>query len=297
MVRPLRLPGDRAARHRRRRLPPHVLALPRGGGPRPRRRSRPRPRRAGPTSPPPSTPPASATTPTRPSGATIDAAARRGRRGREAPLDRPRLSRGRGRHDPARGEADRGGARRRAGRGQRAEPARTREPGCSGSTAGRSSKSTARGKHLLLDFGDLALHSHLGMSGSWHVYGRGAAWRKPAGAAWAVLRGRERRSGPVRRPDPEGAQQPMPCAATRPSPASAPTSSPPDFDPARVARSLRSRPAPRPRRRPARPDPGRRHRQHLQERGLLRRPPRPLAADRRPRPTSSSSASAKPPTT
>ena len=32
VVRPLRLPGDRAARHRRRRLPPHVLALPRGGG-------------------------------------------------------------------------------------------------------------------------------------------------------------------------------------------------------------------------------------------------------------------------
>ena len=32
VVRPLRLPGDRAPRHRRRRLPPHVLALPRGGG-------------------------------------------------------------------------------------------------------------------------------------------------------------------------------------------------------------------------------------------------------------------------
>jgi endonuclease-8 len=47
----------------------------------------------------------------------------------------------------------------------------------------------AHGKHLLLDFGDLTLHSHLGMSGSWHVYRRGATWRKPAGAAWAVLRG------------------------------------------------------------------------------------------------------------
>jgi endonuclease-8 len=47
----------------------------------------------------------------------------------------------------------------------------------------------ARGKHLLLRFGDLTLHSHLGMSGSWHVYPRGASWRKPAGAAWAVLRG------------------------------------------------------------------------------------------------------------
>ena len=47
----------------------------------------------------------------------------------------------------------------------------------------------ARGKHLLLGFGDLTLHSHLGMSGSWHVYPQGGAWRKPSGAAWAVLRG------------------------------------------------------------------------------------------------------------
>jgi endonuclease VIII len=50
-------------------------------------------------------------------------------------------------------------------------------------------KVDSRGKHLLLDFGDVSLHSHLGMSGSWHVYRRGGAWRKPAGAAWAVLRG------------------------------------------------------------------------------------------------------------
>jgi len=47
----------------------------------------------------------------------------------------------------------------------------------------------ARGKHLLLRFGELVLHSHLGMSGAWHVYGRGASWRKPPGAAWAVIRG------------------------------------------------------------------------------------------------------------
>jgi endonuclease VIII len=49
----------------------------------------------------------------------------------------------------------------------------------------------ARGKNLLLRFDDLVLHSHLGMSGSWHVYRRGARWRKPAGAAWAVLRSEE----------------------------------------------------------------------------------------------------------
>jgi endonuclease-8 len=47
----------------------------------------------------------------------------------------------------------------------------------------------ARGKNLLLDFGELVLHSHLGMNGAWHVYSRGARWSKPGGAAWAVLRG------------------------------------------------------------------------------------------------------------
>lgn len=46
------------------------------------------------------------------------------------------------------------------------------------------------GKHLLLRFGgDLVLHSHLGMTGSWRVGGRGEPWRKPASAAWAVLSG------------------------------------------------------------------------------------------------------------
>jgi endonuclease VIII len=47
----------------------------------------------------------------------------------------------------------------------------------------------ARGKHLLLHFTELVLHSHLGMSGAWHVYGRDASWRKAPGAAWVVLRG------------------------------------------------------------------------------------------------------------
>lgn len=49
----------------------------------------------------------------------------------------------------------------------------------------------ARGKHLLLHFGELVLHSHLGMSGGWHVYRRGAPWRRPRAAAWAVLSGEE----------------------------------------------------------------------------------------------------------
>ncbi|MFL5898558.1 MAG: Fpg/Nei family DNA glycosylase [Solirubrobacterales bacterium] len=47
----------------------------------------------------------------------------------------------------------------------------------------------ARGKHLLLDFGELSLHSHLGMSGGWHVYRPGARWRRPRTSAWAVLSG------------------------------------------------------------------------------------------------------------
>jgi endonuclease-8 len=47
----------------------------------------------------------------------------------------------------------------------------------------------AHGKHLLFDFGDLVLHSHLGMSGGWHVYERGARWRRPRSSAWAVLGG------------------------------------------------------------------------------------------------------------
>lgn len=47
----------------------------------------------------------------------------------------------------------------------------------------------SRGKNLVLDFGDLSLHSHLGMNGSWHVYPPGERWRKPRYAAWAVLRG------------------------------------------------------------------------------------------------------------
>jgi len=35
----------------------------------------------------------------------------------------------------------------------------------------------SHGKHLLLHFDELVLHSHLGMSGSWHLYRRGTRWR------------------------------------------------------------------------------------------------------------------------
>jgi endonuclease-8 len=40
---------------------------------------------------------------------------------------------------------------------------------------------TARGKHLLMTFsGDLTLHTHMRMNGSWHVYRPGERWHRPA---------------------------------------------------------------------------------------------------------------------
>jgi endonuclease VIII len=53
----------------------------------------------------------------------------------------------------------------------------------------RLERSEARGKHLLLEFGELSLHSHLGMSGGWHVYRQGERWNRPRTSAWAVLCG------------------------------------------------------------------------------------------------------------
>ena len=47
----------------------------------------------------------------------------------------------------------------------------------------------AHGKHLMLGFGDVSLHSHLGMSGGWHFYKPGSRWRRPRSSAWAVLAG------------------------------------------------------------------------------------------------------------
>lgn len=99
----------------------------------------------------------------------------------------------------------------------------------------------ARGKHLLLDFGDLALHSHLGMSGSWHVYPRAAAWRKPAGAAWAVLRGESSEAvqfgGPTLRLLRTDALQRDPTLSRL-----GPDILAADFDPAAIAHSLQADP-------------------------------------------------------
>jgi len=39
---------------------------------------------------------------------------------------------------------------------------------------------TSRGKHLLINFsGGLALHTHMRMNGSWHLYPDGARWQRP----------------------------------------------------------------------------------------------------------------------
>lgn len=49
----------------------------------------------------------------------------------------------------------------------------------------------SRGKHLLFHFeGGLALHSHLGMRGSWHIYTEGERWRRPVRDAWVALAGK-----------------------------------------------------------------------------------------------------------
>jgi endonuclease-8 len=45
----------------------------------------------------------------------------------------------------------------------------------------------SRGKHLLMRVGDVSIHSHLKMEGSWHLYSDGTPWRRPAWQARAVL--------------------------------------------------------------------------------------------------------------
>src|SRR5438046_8553560 len=46
----------------------------------------------------------------------------------------------------------------------------------------------ARGKHLLIRFsGGDVLHTHMRMTGSWHVYPAGERWRRPAWQARLVL--------------------------------------------------------------------------------------------------------------
>lgn len=53
---------------------------------------------------------------------------------------------------------------------------------------------TARGKHLIMRLEDgRVLHSHMGMTGSWHVYALGDAWRKSPHRAALVLTVQQRK--------------------------------------------------------------------------------------------------------
>jgi endonuclease VIII len=99
----------------------------------------------------------------------------------------------------------------------------------------------AHGKHLLLHFGELTLHSHLGMSGSWHVYRHGTSWRKSPGGAWVVLRGDNFEAvqfgGPTLRTlNPSALRRDPVLTRLGPDVLAA------DFDPAPVANSLRTAP-------------------------------------------------------
>jgi endonuclease VIII len=118
-----------------------------------------------------------------------------------------------------------------------ARDGRARTAGVARLDGKRLERVEARGKHLLLRFGDAILHSHLGMSGFWQVARRGEPWRKPAGAAWVVLRGDAWEAvqfgGPTLRVLAERELRRDPVLARL-----GPDVLSPDFDPAVAARSL-----------------------------------------------------------
>lgn len=68
-------------------------------------------------------------------------------------------------------------------------PGRRSPHGLAAALDGRVLESVeARGKHLLLAFDNgRILHSHLRMTGAWHVYAEGAAWRRSRASAWLAL--------------------------------------------------------------------------------------------------------------
>src|SRR5450432_3569372 len=48
---------------------------------------------------------------------------------------------------------------------------------------------TAQGKHLFVRFDDCqVLHTHMQMTGAWHVYRPGERWRRPGHTARVILR-------------------------------------------------------------------------------------------------------------
>lgn len=52
----------------------------------------------------------------------------------------------------------------------------------------------ARAKHLLITVGDRTIHSHMKMTGSWHVYATGERWRKPRTAMRLVIEAGDRQA-------------------------------------------------------------------------------------------------------
>jgi glycerophosphoryl diester phosphodiesterase len=142
--------------------------------------------------------------------------------------------------------------------------------------AGRAvTRVDAHGKHLFVHFeGDLAIHSHLRMTGSWGTYRDGQRWRRAQRRAWLVLRTDAGEvvqfDGPVLELLTESRTRFDRRLAMLGPDILAPELDEPGF--------LRH---PRDRRRAARPAHDRRHRQPLEVRGLLRCAGRPVAADRR----------------
>jgi len=67
-----------------------------------------------------------------------------------------------------------------------------------GRLAGRAVRSVdAHGKHLFVRWeGDLTIHSHLRMTGSWGTYEGGARWRRSPYRAWLVIRAGNRATEP-----------------------------------------------------------------------------------------------------
>lgn len=79
---------------------------------------------------------------------------------------------------------------RAAVQGQLIVSARSRQPGLQPATIGqhRLELVEARGKHLLMHLDDQrVIHSHMGMTGSWHLYRVGEPWRKPESRAALTL--------------------------------------------------------------------------------------------------------------
>ena len=149
--------------------------------------------------------------------------------------------------------------------------------------AGRAVEAVdAHGKHLFVRFeGDLVIHSHLRMTGSWGTYAQGRRWRRSPRRAWLVLRARGHEvvqfDGPLLE-----LQTASRARLDQRVAALGPDILAPEGRGGRAAlpaAPARGRPHAADRRRAARPADDRRHRQPLEGRGVLRGRRRPLAPD------------------